>query len=62
MKGYITVLLKINSELIAAAGLDGKIRLLSSANLDCTEVFEAHIAGRPIFSLIKLDDSTIASA
>jgi hypothetical protein len=45
LENYITVLLKINSELVAVAGTDGKIRLLSSANLDCTEVFEAHKPG-----------------
>jgi WD40 repeat protein len=56
LEDYISVLLKINDELIAAAGFDGHIRLLSSANLDCTEVFEAHKSGRLIYSLIKLDE------
>jgi hypothetical protein len=56
LEDNITVLLKINDELIAAAGKDGKIRLLSSANLDCTEVFETHNPGSYIFSLINLDD------
>jgi hypothetical protein len=56
LKTCIYVLLKINDELIAAAGDDGKIRLLLSANLDCTEIFEAHKPGSRIFSLIKLDE------
>jgi hypothetical protein len=56
-KASLGVLLKINNKLIADAGCDGKIRLLSSANLDCTEVFEAHKLGTGwIYSIIKLDD------
>jgi hypothetical protein len=55
-KVRITVLLKINDELISAAGAEGKIYFLSSANLDCTEEFEAHNPGMPIYSLIKLDE------
>jgi hypothetical protein len=56
LEDYINALLKINDELIAAAGKDGKIRLLSSANLFCIEVFEAHKSGSRIYSLIKLDE------
>jgi hypothetical protein len=41
----IAVLLKINNEVIATAGSDGKIRLISSANLDCIGVFDAHEPG-----------------
>jgi hypothetical protein len=44
-EGYIYKLLKINVELIAAVGDDGTIRLLSSANLDCIDVFDAHKPG-----------------
>jgi hypothetical protein len=48
--------LKINGELIASAGYDGKIRLISSANLDCIDIFDAHKPKGYIYSLIKLDD------
>jgi hypothetical protein len=50
----IYILLKINEEFIAAGGYDGKIRLLSSVNLDCSDMFDAHKGS--IFKLIKLDE------
>jgi hypothetical protein len=50
----IYILLKINSKLIAAGGQDGKIRLISAVNLDCTDIFDCHKSD--IQSMIKYND------